>query len=119
MPWPKMAETPVTSESPPTESVAAELTSIQSILKVLAKDMNEVKNVVESLNKTVNSLGGRITEAEERISRLEDEEAKANSIMKNLVKQKQQLLPNARISESLVLEREWRAGIWKDASKLC
>uniref|UniRef100_A0A8D0CWR1 L1 transposable element RRM domain-containing protein n=1 Tax=Sander lucioperca TaxID=283035 RepID=A0A8D0CWR1_SANLU len=59
-----MAETPVTSNSSPKESVAAELTSIRSILEILA---------------------------EERISRLEDEEAKANPIMKGLVKQNQQL----------------------------
>ena len=91
MPRPKMAETPVASGSPPAESVVTELTSIRAILEILAKDMNKVKNGVESLNETVNSLGGRIAEAEERISRLEDEEAKANPIMKNLVKQNQQL----------------------------
>lgn len=89
--WPTMAESPVTSNSSPKESVAAELTSIRSILEILAKGMNEVKNGVESLNETVNNLGGRITEAEERISRLEDEEAKANQIVKGLVKQNQQL----------------------------
>ncbi|KAG7453728.1 hypothetical protein JOB18_040677 [Solea senegalensis] len=88
---PKMAETPVTSKSPHTENVAAELTNIRAILQILDKDMNEVKNGVGSLNETVNNLGGRITEAEERISRLEDEEAKASPIMENLVRQNQQL----------------------------
>lgn len=49
--------------------------------------MNVVKSGIESLNETVNNLGGRITEAEARISNLEDEEAKASPIRKNLMKQ--------------------------------
>lgn len=97
----KMAETPVTSESPPKESLAAELTSIRSILEILAKDMNVVKNGVGSLNITVNNLGGRIAEAEERISRLEDEEAKANPILEKLVKQNQQLREKVVAMEGL------------------
>lgn len=71
-PLPEMAETPVTSESSPKEkeNMATELTSIRTILGILAKDLKEVKNGIESLNETVNNLGGRITEAEDRISRL-------------------------------------------------
>lgn len=56
---------------------------------MLAKDMNGVRSGIESLNETVNNLGGRITEAEARISWLEDEEAKVKPIMENMVKQNQ------------------------------
>ncbi len=51
--------------------------------------MKGIKNDTESLNKIVNILGGRIIETEQRISRLEEEEAKTSPIMRNLVKQNQ------------------------------
>lgn len=67
------------------------LAAIRSILEQLAHDM---KGRIESLTEAVNSFGDRVEEAERRISRLEDEEAKASSISKNLVKQNQRLQEN-------------------------
>lgn len=89
----KMAMSPVGAnvKSSSKDTVAAELTAIRSILEKLAHDINAVKGGIESLNETVNSLGVRVEEAETRISRLEDEEAKASSINQNLLKQNQRL----------------------------
>lgn len=53
--------------------------------------MNAVKGEIESLKEAVNSLGVRVNEAEIRISCLEDKEAKASSISKNLGAQNQWL----------------------------
>lgn len=73
------------------DGVAAELTSIRSLLEQVAQDMMAVKGGIESLKEAVNSLDARMDETETRISRLEDEEAKASSISKNLKMQNQRL----------------------------
>lgn len=88
-----MAETPdgVDARCPSQDGVAAELTSIRSLLEQVAQDMTAVKGGIESLKEAVNSLGARVDETETRISRLEDEEAKASSISKNLKIQNQRL----------------------------
>lgn len=88
-----MAETPdgVDARCPSQDGVAAELTSIRSLLEQVAQDMTAVKGGIESLKEAVNSLGVRVDETETRISRLEDEEAKASSISKNLKIQNQRL----------------------------
>uniref|UniRef100_A0A3P9CB94 L1 transposable element RRM domain-containing protein n=1 Tax=Maylandia zebra TaxID=106582 RepID=A0A3P9CB94_9CICH len=71
-----MAETPdgVDARCPSQDGVAAELTSIRSLLEQVAQDMTAVKGGIESLKEAVNSLGVRVDETEIRISRLEDEE---------------------------------------------
>uniref|UniRef100_A0A3P9ARQ8 L1 transposable element RRM domain-containing protein n=1 Tax=Maylandia zebra TaxID=106582 RepID=A0A3P9ARQ8_9CICH len=88
-----MAETPdgVDARCPSQDGVAAELTSIRSLLEQVAQDMTAVKGGIESLKEAVNSLGVRVDETETRISRLEDEEAKASSICKILKIQNQRL----------------------------
>ncbi|KAM7377772.1 hypothetical protein PAMA_012929 [Pampus argenteus] len=86
-----MAEPPVASKSPSKDNVAAELAAMRSILEKLAADMTSVKNGIESLNKTVTNLGGRMDEAEMRISRLEDVENEAGATRKELVKQNRPL----------------------------
>lgn len=47
--------------------------------------------VLKKRKVTFSNLGGGITEAEVKISILKDEEAKVSPIMRNLVKQNQQL----------------------------
>ena len=71
------------AESPPqdTTTMMTELQGIESILESLATDVLGVKSGVEAVNETVKSLGCRITEAESRISKLEDEEVKKRSFL--------------------------------------
>uniref|UniRef100_A0A3B4F3U4 L1 transposable element RRM domain-containing protein n=1 Tax=Pundamilia nyererei TaxID=303518 RepID=A0A3B4F3U4_9CICH len=73
------------------DGVVAELTSIRALLEQVVQDMMAVKGGIESLKEAVNSLGARVDKTETRISRLEDEEAKASSISKNLKIQNQRL----------------------------
>lgn len=53
-------------------SVATELASIKTMLQDIATDIGGVKTSLDCLQTTVQQLGGRITEAETRISNLED-----------------------------------------------
>lgn len=60
------------SEEQPQAEVATELVSIKTMLQGIASDIGEVKGSLGCLQTTVQQLGGRITEAETRISNLED-----------------------------------------------
>ena len=64
-----------------------ELQGIKNILVSLAAEVLGVKRGVEAVNETVKSLGSRITEAESRISKLEDEEAKRALVVNDLERQ--------------------------------
>ncbi len=68
-----------------------ELQGIKSLLESLASDLSGVKRGVDELNETVKGLGGRITEAESRISKLEDEEEKRDPVVNDLVRQNHSL----------------------------
>lgn len=75
------------AEAPQLASVAVELQGIRNILEALAKDVSGVKSGMDSLTETVRNLGDRTTEAESRISVLEDDSAKQAPIVEELVKQ--------------------------------
>ena len=77
------------AESSPQDAttVMTELQGIKSILKSLAADVSGVKRGAEAVNETVKSLGCRITVAESRISKLEDEEVKRAPVVNDLVRQ--------------------------------
>ncbi|MEQ2292733.1 hypothetical protein AMECASPLE_025945 [Ameca splendens] len=77
------------TDSSPQEArnVMTELQGIKNILETLAVEVSGVKRGIEAVNETVKSLGCRITEAESRISRLEDEEAKRVSVVCGLERQ--------------------------------
>lgn len=62
-----------------------ELLGIKAILQGLATDISWVKSGIESVNET--ARGRRITKAESRISKLEDEEEKRAPVVNELVKQ--------------------------------
>lgn len=81
------------TESPPqnTSSVMTELQGIKTILENLAADVSGLKRGVEAVNETVKSLGCRITEAESRISKLEDKEAKRALVVNDLARQNHML----------------------------
>lgn len=70
-----------------TAIVMAELLGIKAILEGLATDISGVKSGIESVNETVRGLGCRITEAESRISKLEDGEEKRAPVVNELAKQ--------------------------------
>lgn len=52
--------------------VATVITSIETMLQGIATDITGVKASLDCLQATVQQLGGRVTEAETRISNLED-----------------------------------------------
>ncbi|KAJ4930553.1 hypothetical protein JOQ06_024862 [Pogonophryne albipinna] len=54
------------------DDTTSELASINSLLKGIAADVSSVKMGLEVLQSTVEKLGGRMSEAEARISNLED-----------------------------------------------
>ena len=68
-------------------TVMTELQGIKNILVSLAAEVSGVKRGVEAVNEIVKSLGSRITEAESRISKLEDEEAKRAPVVNDLERQ--------------------------------
>lgn len=70
-----------------TTGLVTELQGIRNILEGLATDVSGVKRGIEAVNETVKSLGCRITEAESRISKLEDEEAKRAPVVNDLERQ--------------------------------
>lgn len=54
------------------DNTKAEFASIKNLLKGIAADVNSLKTGMEKLQSTVESLGSRMTDAETRISDLED-----------------------------------------------
>ena len=85
------ADTIKMADSSPQDAttVMTELQAIKNILENLAVEVSGVKSGVEAVNETVKSLGSRITEAESRISKLE--EAKQAPVVNDLEKQNQVL----------------------------
>ncbi|MEQ2225278.1 hypothetical protein ILYODFUR_015886 [Ilyodon furcidens] len=83
------ADTLKMADSSPQEArnVMTELQGIKNILEILAVEVSGVKRGVEAVNETVKNLGCRITEAESRISKLEDEEAKRAPVVCGLERQ--------------------------------
>lgn len=55
-------------------TVTAELLANKAILEGLATDISGMKGGIESVNEAVRGLGCRTTEAERRISKLEDDD---------------------------------------------
>lgn len=84
-------ETAVASKMPESPqdatTVMTELQGIKTILESLAVDVSGVKRGVEAVNEKVKRLGCRITEAESRISKLEDGEAKRAPEVNDLARQ--------------------------------
>lgn len=85
----EMADTTKMADSSPQDAVnmMTELQGIKDILVSLAADVSGVKRGVEAVNETVKGLGCRIAEAESRISKLEDEEAKRAPVVNDLERQ--------------------------------
>ena len=83
------ADTIKMADSSPQDAttVMTELQGIKNILVSLAAEVSGVKRGVEAVNEIVKSLGSRITEAESRISKLEDEEAKRAPVVNDLERQ--------------------------------
>ncbi|KAG7999513.1 LINE-1 retrotransposable element ORF1 protein [Nibea albiflora] len=57
---------------PPQADTAAELTSIKTLLQGIASNMSDLKSGMDAVKAAVENLGARVTEAETRISALED-----------------------------------------------
>ncbi|XP_049892841.1 F-actin-monooxygenase MICAL3-like [Epinephelus moara] len=60
--------------APPQIDTAAELASIKTLLQTIASDMSGLKAGMDAVQTTVETLGHRVTEAETRISALEDKD---------------------------------------------
>ena len=60
--------------APPQVDTAAELSSIKTLLQSIASDMSGLKAGMDAVQSTVETLGHRVTEAETRISTLEDKD---------------------------------------------
>lgn len=65
-------ESKMEEETATSDSTKAKLASIKHLLKGIATDVNSMKMGMEKLQATVESLGSRMSEAETRISDLED-----------------------------------------------
>uniref|UniRef100_A0A3P9CEN0 L1 transposable element RRM domain-containing protein n=1 Tax=Maylandia zebra TaxID=106582 RepID=A0A3P9CEN0_9CICH len=79
--------------------------------------MTTVKGGIESLKEAGNSLGARVDETETRISRLEDEEAKASSISKNLKIQNQRLQEKVTVLEGFSQRQNIRISGIRDGTE--
>lgn len=65
-------ESKMDEETATSDDTKTELASIKNLLKGIAADVNSMKTGMEKLQTTVESLGSRMSEAETRISDLED-----------------------------------------------
>ncbi|CAK6977184.1 F-actin-monooxygenase MICAL3-like [Scomber scombrus] len=60
--------------APPQVDTAAELSSIKTFFQTIASDMSGLKTGMDAVQTTVETLGHRVTEAETRISTLDDKD---------------------------------------------
>ncbi|MEQ2157834.1 hypothetical protein GOODEAATRI_005859 [Goodea atripinnis] len=107
------------TDSSPQEArnVMTELQGIKNILETLAVEVSGVKRGIDAVNETMKSLGCRITEAESRISRLEDEEAKRAPVVCGLERQNHILKEKITVLEGFQRRQNIRIAGVKDGTE--